>query len=105
MPSSKKTKILILFLFSLSHSSRFYIDPEKGSITNPGTEDGHWSSLKEVFDGNKISTRKYQTKPADTLAPLIARNPDAPVKPGDTLILKDGYHGDILASEYYMKII
>ena len=32
---------------------------------------------------------------------MIVKNPGAPVKAGDTLILRSGFHGEIVAIEYY----
>ena len=90
-------------VFSLQHlqAKRFYVDPAKGSISNDGSETKPWSTLKEVFDSGKIETKKFETKPATAQGAMIVKNPGAPVKAGDTLILRSGFHGEIVAIEYY----
>jgi hypothetical protein len=70
-------------------------------MANDGSREKPWSTLQAVFDSNKICSRKYETKPAIITAPLVIKNPDAPVKAGDTLVCRNGYHGVIFASEYY----
>lgn len=79
----------------------FYVDPQNGSMSNNGSKESPWSTLKEVFDSSKIETYKYESKPASESAPMIIKNENAPVKAGDTLFLADGFHGKVFASEYY----
>ncbi len=105
MDSCKNT-ILIAVLFipllvQSGHAKKFFIDPVQGSIANDGTSDHPWSTLQQVLDSNKIETRMYQTEPVTPTTPLVPKNPGAPVKPGDTLVLRTGYHGRIFSSEYY----
>ncbi len=94
--------LYITFLCSFpAQAKRFYVDPATGSISNDGSEAKPWSTLKEVFDSGKIETKKFETKPATAQGAMIVKNPGAPVKAGDTLILRSGFHGEILAIEYY----
>jgi hypothetical protein len=79
----------------------FFVDPSIGSMANDGSADKPWSTLKDVLDSGKIETRKYVAKPANPPAPMVVKNPGAPVTAGDTLMLRNGLHGDILANEYY----
>lgn len=75
---------------------KFYIDPVRGSMENDGSAERPWSTLAEVLNPTRrlIATRAYPKYPpgAETLQPI---NPQAPVKPGDTLVLLSGDHGDV----------
>jgi len=94
--------LFITFFYSFPvQAKRFFVDPAVGSMSNDGSETSPWSTLKEVFDSGKIETRKFQTKPATAQGAMVIKNPGAPVKAGDTLVLKSGFHGEILAIEYY----
>ncbi|MFP4164325.1 MAG: choice-of-anchor Q domain-containing protein [Chitinispirillaceae bacterium] len=95
--------VVLHAFFSLISAATFYVDPQNGSISRDGTEDSPWSTLKEVFDSSKIESYKYESKPAVEGAPMIMKNENAPVKAGDTLLLRDGFHGKVYASEYYNK--
>lgn len=79
----------------------FYIDPQNGDISNNGSASSPWSTLQQVLDGNKIETRKYDSYPVSDTSILIIKNPGAPVKAGDTIMLLNGYHGAISAGEFY----
>ena len=107
MYTFNKYPLFIIISLSLTvisaHAKKFYIDPANGDITNDGSIDNPWSTLQEVLDSNKIESRMYETKPATPTTPLVPKNQGAPVKPGDTLVLRDGYHGEVYASEYYNK--
>jgi len=93
---------MLILLFSIAcHAKTFYVDPSGGLITNDGSEEHPWSTLQEVFEKKLISSKMFETKPAVTGGALTVKNPDAPVKPGDTLLCKNGYHGTVSAIEYY----
>ncbi len=95
----------VLFLLFVTapwgFSSTFYVDPLNGDITNDGSINHPWSTLRAVFDNNKIESRKPATYPYKKGDPLIPKNPGAPVKAGDTIVLRNGFHGTIFAAEYY----
>ncbi len=99
-----KIPIFIFFaIFCCAHLSAktFYIDPIEGDISNSGSIDSPWSTLQQVFAAAKIQSRKFESKPAVPGAAMVVKNAGAPVKPGDTLLLKNGFHGRIYAAEYY----
>jgi len=73
----------------------FYVDPLNGSISNDGSADFPWRTLQEVIEQNLIETTEYETLPYEEGAPMVVKNAGAPVKPGDTLVLRDGYHGEL----------
>jgi len=100
-PDIFRIVIFSFSLFTMSQASVFYCDPQNGSMENDGSEEHPWSTLEEVFDNNLISSFMYENKPAEEGAHLVPKNESAPVTAGDTIMLKNGYHGDIFASEYY----
>jgi len=92
---------LFILLSSISFGATFYVDPINGDINNDGSYDHPWSTLKEVLENNKIESTKPQNHPYAMGDPLVVKNPGAPVKAGDTIMLRDGFHGTIYAVEYY----
>ena len=68
------------------YAAVFYVDPEKGNMDNDGSAEHPWSTAEQVFKRNLIQTH-------DTAGRL--KNPQAPVKAGDTILLRSGYHGEI----------
>lgn len=78
--------ILQLALAGAVRGAVFYVDPETGSMSNDGSTEKPWKTAQEVFRQNLIQTRD----PAGKI-----KNPNAPVKPGDTILLRSGYHGAI----------
>ena len=80
----------------------FYLDPVNGSLNGDGSEVNPWSSLQEVVENNLIETYKHSTN-NDTSSPLVPLNEGAPIKGGDKLILKNGYHGQLEISNFYFN--
>ena len=72
----------------------YYLDPVSGSLAGDGSAASPWGSLQELIENNMIETRAYANLPYDGTNPLEIKNPGAPVKAGDTLVLRDGYHGE-----------
>ncbi len=70
---------------------RFHVDPTKGDIGNPGTEQAPWSTLAEVLAAQKIEQRDQSG----------AVKSAGEVKAGDALILYDGDHGELDLSGYF----
>ena len=70
----------------------FYIDPENGSMDGDGSKENPWKTLQEVFENNLIQYYK-NSESYNPESELVLVNEDAPVKGGDRLILKSGYHG------------
>ena len=70
----------------------FYCDPAKGTAGGNGSSPSPWRTLEEV-----IAARLIQVRGPDGRV----SNPNAPVRPGDTILLRSGYHGAIrIASGY-----
>ncbi|KXK39968.1 MAG: right-handed parallel beta-helix repeat-containing protein [Saprospiraceae bacterium] len=95
--------LLILFCiisFNIS-ASTYYIDPEKGSMDNDGSFDQPWSTLEEVANAGLIQSFSYSPLPYDpTNNSLTIKNENGPIKPGDTLILRNGLHGELFLRGY-----
>lgn len=79
----------------------FYVDPAAGSITNDGSSDHPWSTLEEVIENGFIETRDFKDKPAVEGSELVVVNPGAPVRSGDTIVLRNGFHGRLEISGAY----
>jgi parallel beta-helix repeat protein len=86
---------LICAMFSISNAKTFYLDPSTGKLSNDGSKSAPWRTLQEVIDSNLIETREAANYPYVWGTALKTKNPGAPVKAGDTLLLMTGYHGDI----------
>lgn len=79
----------------------YYLDPVGGSNHNSGSASDPWGSLQSVVEDNMIETRAYANLPYDGTNPLVVKNPGAPVKAGDTLVLLDGFHGEFFLRGAY----
>jgi hypothetical protein len=84
-----KQMILITISFlnlSISHAATFYVDPIRGNMANDGSISAPWKTFAEVISSNLITTK-------DKTGVIL--NPNAPIKPGDKIVLRTGYHGFI----------
>lgn len=88
-------------IVSASADNVFYIDPVNGDINNDGSYDKPWSTLQEVVENNLIETQQPKSFPYDGTGDLVIKNEGAPVKAGDTIILRDGYHGEFSVLRAY----
>jgi hypothetical protein len=96
-PWAPRQSILVLsatMLFALvsAWGATFYCDPVKGTPQGDGSAERPWRSLEEVIAARLIQLPDRQGKPA---------NPKAPVKPGDSLLLRSGWHGVIRIGSGY----
>ncbi|MHC4751975.1 MAG: hypothetical protein ACYTFW_19135, partial [Planctomycetota bacterium] len=98
-----RLKIFIFcLLFSISAAvptaciaAVYYVDPNRGSMNNNGSSEKPWSTVQEVFKKGLIETQAYDNLPYKPGASLKPRNQGAPVKAGDTILLRSGYHGQL----------
>ena len=94
------TIIAMMVVFSNVYSSTFYINPINGNNSGDGSISNPWKTLEYVINNNLIDSKSYVT-PYDPNNPaLVAKNAGAPVKPGDTLMLYSGLHGNITLVNY-----
>jgi hypothetical protein len=92
---------MVLAIAALTSATTFYIDPATGSNRNDGSALHPWRTLQEVIDSNKVETRQPAAFPYTWGQPLVTKNAGAPVKAGDTLLLRSGYHGVVTFSRMY----
>jgi MYXO-CTERM domain-containing protein len=84
-----------------SQARDFHVDPARGAAENDGSADRPWRTLAEVMQRNRVRTRHWSVLPYQPGARLQGVNPDAPVGPGDRLVLYSGDHGDVLIQGAY----
>lgn len=77
---------------SVAVADSFYCDPVLGNPSGDGTQSNPWRTLQEVISGNLIQT---YDRNGNTL------NPNAPVHPGDTILLRSGYQGVVYIAKGY----
>lgn len=73
-----------LLLGTTAQAATFFSDPVRGGPDGDGSSTRPWGSLESVLRNGRIQIRNPQGIPS---------NSDAPVKPGDTLLLRSGWHG------------
>lgn len=94
--------LLVLALFSsVLGAADFYVDPVNGSAAGNGSAANPWLTLQQVVTDNLIESRDWDTHPYTAGAVLQAKNPGAPVKAGDTIWLRTGFHGQLVLNGYY----
>ncbi|MFP4015513.1 MAG: right-handed parallel beta-helix repeat-containing protein [Halanaerobiales bacterium] len=84
---------ILLLLCSLNiKANTFYVAPADPEITTEGdgSYDNPWRGLQDVIN-NKVETWESKNSPYD--GELKIKNEGAPIKSGDTIILKDGFYG------------
>ncbi|MFP4015517.1 MAG: choice-of-anchor Q domain-containing protein [Halanaerobiales bacterium] len=96
--------LLLLFYSTTIYAAgnTFYVAPYDPDITTEGdgSYDNPWRNLQDVIN-NKVESLVPAKFPYDGTGELIIKNEGAPVKAGDTIILKDGYHGQIKISRIF----
>ena len=79
----------------------FYVDPVNGSDTGDGSAANPWRTLQAVIQANRIETRNWESLPYQPGLALVTVNAGAPVRAGDTLWLRSGYHGAVVIRSAY----
>ncbi|NMC71678.1 MAG: hypothetical protein GYA57_16645, partial [Myxococcales bacterium] len=82
-------------------AATFYVDPAAGSAEGDGSASRPWRTLHEVIEANLYETRTWASLPYEEGAALVPRNAGAPIRPGDTILLRSGYHGSIFIQSSY----
>lgn len=100
-----KHGICIIFLcavFSIRLSAKqFFVDPKTGDIENNGSYDNPWSTLEEVFKAGKIASSYKRTEKITQNLNTAEPSDTSIVQPGDTIVLREGIHGEINAQNYH----
>ncbi len=84
-----------------AQAAEFYVDPVNGSPTGDGSASRPWRTIQEVFDARLVESQMWDQLPYTPQRKLVMRNAGAPVRAGDTIRLRSGYHGDLLIDKYY----
>ena len=87
----RSTLFLVVSAIAAS-AATFYCDPAGGNAKGDGSAERPWRTVEEVIQAKLIQTFDRQGK---------LSNPGAPVKPGDTLLLRSGWHGVIRIAAGY----
>ena len=77
----------------------YYIDPVNGSNDGDGSEQHPWRTLQQVVEDGLIQYFRH-AESSNPDSELIAVNEGAPVKGGDRLLLRSGYHGHIALNTF-----
>jgi MYXO-CTERM domain-containing protein len=94
----------ILGIATPASAADFYVDPVNGSDAGDGSAQDPWMSLQEVWDSGQIETRGWNELPYNDSRQLVPKNQGAPVGAGDTIRLRDGYHGTLEISGAYNTV-
>ena len=95
------TLVTILLSVSSLLATSFYVDPVEGAQSNYGSISSPWHTLEEVVANGFIRSSAYQPLPYDAQSSkLTAFHVNAPIQPGDTLILLSGLHGSLFLKNY-----
>ena len=86
---------VLLFVALPATAANFYVDPVHGSDNGNGSAAQPWKTLQAVVEANLIETRDWSALPYTPARTLVPVNAGAPVKAGDTLWLRSGYHGNL----------
>jgi len=81
--------------------AEFYVDPVTGSASGDGSAERPWRTIQEVFDAGLVESQEWDALPYTEQSTLVAKHAGAPVKAGDTIWLRSGYHGALSITRYY----
>lgn len=90
-----------VFVPDAAHAAEFWVDPVHGKPDNDGSSSAPWRSLQEVLDMGLVATQAWESLPYQQGAKLVTKNTGAPVKGGDTIYLRSGYHGALWVLGFY----
>ena len=96
--------VVIAVLFSTAANAKdFYVDPVTGSPSGDGSTNRPWRTIEAVIAASRVETQNWASLPYGPGTSLTARNADAPIKPGDTIWLRSGYHGALSIAGHYNR--
>jgi hypothetical protein len=100
-PPAALLVLAVALVPGFAHADDFWVDPVHGKPGNDGSSSAPWRSLQGVLDAGLIESRKWESLPYKEGVQLVPRNTGAPIKGGDTIHLRSGYHGDLRISGFY----
>ncbi len=101
-----RLKSFLLFLCLAARSAfagatDFYVDPENGSASGDGSKEHPWISLQQVLDDGLVESLEPLELPYDGTGTLADKNPGAPVRAGDSIVLSSGDYGALTIQGFY----
>jgi hypothetical protein len=93
--------LVLLLVPDAAYAADFWVDPVHGKPDNDGSSSAPWRSLQEVLDMGLLETQGWESLPYKPGATLVTKNAGAPVKGGDTIYLRSGYHGALRVVGFY----
>ena len=95
---------LALFaLFSPAQAAEFYVDPVTGHPDGDGSADNPWRTLQEVIEAQSFTTQQWDSAPYEEGVSTLIPNQTGPIQPGDTVWLREGFHGEVNIQEAYLE--
>ncbi len=82
-------------------AAELYVDPVHGSPAGDGSADRPWRTIQEVLDAGLVESQQWDKLPYSEQSRLVVRNAGAPVRAGDTIWLRSGFHGELLIDRHY----
>jgi parallel beta-helix repeat protein len=76
----------LVLVLTVARGTTFYCDPQRGSPQGDGSAAKPWRTLEEVLAARLVALTDSRGKTAA---------PGAPVQPGDTILLRSGWHGAV----------
>ncbi len=84
--------LLLVACATIASAATYHLDPASGRLENDGSSEKPWPALDQVIKAGLIQAR-------DKSGELF--HPAGPIRAGDRLRLRDGYHGNILLNGYH----
>lgn len=100
----KRTLVFCIGLCLLGRpvsAAEFYLDPVTGSAAGDGSAAHPWRTIQEVFDAGLVESQQWDRLPYTEESKLVPKNVGGPVKAGDTIWLRSGFHGALSITRYY----
>jgi parallel beta-helix repeat protein len=91
----------LCFAVLQTQAAEFYVDPVNGSSGGDGSTGRPWRTIQGVFDAGLVESQQWDKLPYSPQSKLVAKNAGAPVRAGDTIWLRSGFHGELLIDVYY----
>jgi len=95
-----ESRAAVLTVLAPGAPAEHWVDPVAGSDQGDGSSARPWRSLQAVLD-DLVETRAWESLPYAAGMALVPVHAGAPVRPGDTVWLRTGYHGAVVIQSAY----
>jgi hypothetical protein len=93
--------LLVVLIATGAGATEFYVDPVNGSDAGNGSAGTPWRTLQAVIDADLVQSRNWSSLPYTPPGTLVTVNAGAPIRAGDTVWLRSGYHGVVTVQSLY----